>query len=59
MNDELKLPEIGDTVLYLTEQYTIIETDHENLIYGIDNDTYQGFAFLSELTLLQKEDEKE
>lgn len=55
MNDELKLPEIGDAVLYLTEQYTIIETDHENLIYEIDNDTYQGFAFLSELTIVNEE----
>lgn len=50
----LKLPEVGDTVLYEGEQYTIITCDHENLIYEIDNDNYVGFALLSELTL--KED---
>lgn len=48
-----KLPENGDTVLYEEEQYTIINCDHENLIYEIDNDNYVGFALLSELTLLK------
>lgn len=51
----MKKPEIGELVLFEQEQFTIIEADHEDDIYGITNDNYEGYASLSELTSVNED----